>query len=105
MDPNQLPIDIHLAKLLGTFLNRFFIQFMFLFKFFFFYSLISKNKDWILDRRQCPRDWQKGVVPIRNKINLAIQDMPEHDEITSLLSGSGTFYSHYFFAQTQANYF
>ena len=28
-------------------------------------------------------------MPIRNKINLAIQDMPEHEEITKLLNGSG----------------
>ena len=47
--------------------------------------------DWILDRRQCPRDWQKNVLPIRNKINLAIQDMPEHEEITALLSGSSRY--------------
>ena len=57
---DQLPIDIHLTKLL----------------------------DWILDRRHCPRDWQKNVLPIRNKISLAIQDMPEHNDITDLLSGS-----------------
>lgn len=64
MDATKLPIDIHLNKLL----------------------------DWILDRRHCPRDWQKSILPIRNKINLAIQDMPEHDEITSLLSGSTIHY-------------
>ena len=28
---------------------------------------------------------------MRNKINLAIQDMPEHDEITELLSGSSNY--------------
>lgn len=61
---DQLPIDIHLAKLL----------------------------DWVLDRRLSPRDWQKSVLPIRNKINLAIQDMPEHEEITNLLSGSSIHY-------------
>ncbi|CAF0731185.1 unnamed protein product [Brachionus calyciflorus] len=61
---SQLPIDIHLTKLL----------------------------DWILDRRHCPRDWQKNVLPVRNKINQAIQDMPEHPEITSLLSGSSIHY-------------
>jgi len=61
---DRLPIDIHLTKLL----------------------------DWILDRRNCPRDWQKNVTPIRTKINLAIQDMPENDGITALLSGSSIHY-------------
>lgn len=51
-------------------------------------KLFDLFSDWILDRRHCPRDWQKSILPIRNKISLAIQDMPEHDEITSLLSGS-----------------
>lgn len=63
MDP-QLPIDIHLTKLL----------------------------DWILDRRHCQRDWTKSAVPIREKINLAIQDMPEHPEITNLLTGTSIHY-------------
>lgn len=61
---DKLPIDIHLTRLV----------------------------DWLLDRRNCPRDWQKYVAPIRNKINLAIQDMPENEEITSLLSGSTIHY-------------
>ena len=61
---DQLPIDIHLAKLL----------------------------DWVLDRRLSQREWAKSVIPIRNKINMAIQDMPEHEEITSLLSGSTIHY-------------
>ncbi len=42
----------------------------------------------MLDRRLCQRDWQKSVLIIRNAINAAIQDMPEHPEITELLSGS-----------------
>ena len=49
---------------------------------------IGFYKDWILDRRHCNRDWSKNVLPIRTKINLAIQDMPENEEIKSLLSGS-----------------
>lgn len=61
---DKLPIDIHLTRLL----------------------------DWILDHRNCQRDWQKNVTPIRAKINLAIQDMPENDEITSLLAGSSIHY-------------
>jgi hypothetical protein len=46
----------------------------------------------VLDRRLAPRDWQKSVVPIRSKINEAIQDMPEHEAITSLLTGSAIHY-------------
>lgn len=61
---DKLPIDIHLTRLV----------------------------DWLLDRRNCPRDWQKYVTPIRNKINLAILDMPENAEITALLSGSTIHY-------------
>ena len=49
---------------------------------------IGFYKDWILDRRHCNRDWSKNVLPIRTKINLAIQDMPENEEIKSLLFGS-----------------
>ena len=53
---------------------------------------ITIVKDWILDRRHCPRDWIKNVYPIRNRINLAIQDMPEHEAITALLTGSAIHY-------------
>lgn len=64
MESNTFPIDIHLTKLL----------------------------DWILDRRHCQRDWPKNVLPIRAKINQAIVDMPENEEIKSLLSGSTIHY-------------
>uniref|UniRef100_A0A667XE38 CDK5 regulatory subunit associated protein 3 n=1 Tax=Myripristis murdjan TaxID=586833 RepID=A0A667XE38_9TELE len=49
--------------------------------------------DWLLDRRHCNVKWQSAVMAIREKINAAIQDMPENDEIKQLLSGS---YIHYF---------
>jgi len=64
MDSSNLPIDIQCSKILN----------------------------WILDRRHCPREWQKEVMKIRTKINLAIQDMPEHPSITELLSGSTIHY-------------
>jgi len=32
------------------------------------------------------------MLVVRNKINSAIQDMPEHPEITELLSGSSNLY-------------
>lgn len=49
--------------------------------------------DWLVDRRHCNLKWQSLVLTIREKINAAIQDMPESKEITQLLSGS---YIHYF---------
>ncbi|XP_053739603.1 CDK5 regulatory subunit-associated protein 3 [Synchiropus splendidus] len=53
----------------------------------------SKLLDWLLDRRHCNIKWQGAIKVIREKINAAIQDMPENDEIKHLLSGS---YIHYF---------
>lgn len=44
--------------------------------------------DWLLDRRHCNLKWQSAVKGIREKINAAIQDMPENEEIKQLLSGS-----------------
>lgn len=56
---------------------------------------IQTNKllDWLVDRRHCTLKWQSAVMTIREKINAAIQDMPENEEIKQLLSGS---YIHYF---------
>ncbi|XP_048870236.1 CDK5 regulatory subunit-associated protein 3 [Brienomyrus brachyistius] len=53
----------------------------------------SKLLDWLVDRRHCNLKWQGAVMAIREKINSAIQDMPENEEIKQLLSGS---YIHYF---------
>ncbi|KAK5599159.1 CDK5 regulatory subunit-associated protein 3 [Crenichthys baileyi] len=53
----------------------------------------SKLLDWLLDRRHCNIKWQSTVKTVREKINAAIQDMPENEEIMQLLSGS---YIHYF---------
>uniref|UniRef100_U3ETW8 CDK5 regulatory subunit-associated protein 3 n=1 Tax=Micrurus fulvius TaxID=8637 RepID=U3ETW8_MICFL len=53
----------------------------------------SKLLDWLVDRRHCNLKWQAQVRIIREKIALAIQDMPENEEIKCLLSGS---YIHYF---------
>ncbi|XP_018581607.1 CDK5 regulatory subunit-associated protein 3 [Scleropages formosus] len=53
----------------------------------------SKLLDWLVDRRHCNLKWQSAVKVIREKINSAIRDMPENEEIKHLLSGS---YIHYF---------
>ncbi|XP_064472061.1 CDK5 regulatory subunit-associated protein 3-like isoform X2 [Ornithodoros turicata] len=61
-----LPIDIHTNKLL----------------------------DWLISRRHCNKDWQAKALTVREKINAAIQDMPEVDEVTNLLSGTYINYFH-----------
>ncbi|MFH4984055.1 hypothetical protein AB6A40_010764 [Gnathostoma spinigerum] len=64
--PQDLPIDIHSGKLL----------------------------DWLVSRRHCNRDWQKNILSIREKINAAIQDMPEDERIVTLLQGTYINYFH-----------
>ncbi|NXG69593.1 CK5P3 protein, partial [Baryphthengus martii] len=53
----------------------------------------GKLLDWLVDRRHCNLKWQSQVLAIRQKINAAIQDMPENQEIKQLLEGA---YLHYF---------
>lgn len=59
---------------------------------------IQTNKllDWLISRRHCNKDWQDKALVVREKINAAIQDMPEVEEITNLLAGT---YIHYFHCQ------
>lgn len=57
---SQTPIDIHCAKLV----------------------------DWLVQRRHCKRDWGEKLAVIRRKIRSALKDMPENDDIKSLLVGS-----------------
>ncbi|KAG0723741.1 CDK5 regulatory subunit-associated protein 3 [Chionoecetes opilio] len=66
MDEHQLPIDIHLPRLV----------------------------EWLVSRRHVQRDWPGEVEVVRKKINAAIQDMPEHPEVTRLLSGTYINYFH-----------
>ncbi|KAM4691571.1 CDK5 regulatory subunit-associated protein 3 [Rhinophrynus dorsalis] len=54
----------------------------------------SRLLDWLVDRRHCTLKWQSRVLQIREKINQALQDMPEHEEIRSLLSGTYINYFH-----------
>ncbi|NXA42199.1 CK5P3 protein, partial [Eudromia elegans] len=49
--------------------------------------------DWLVDRRHCSLRWQGRVRLIRDKIEAALRDMPENEEIKRLLEGS---YIHYF---------
>ncbi|NXN95368.1 CK5P3 protein, partial [Rhinopomastus cyanomelas] len=53
----------------------------------------GKLLDWLVDRRHCNLKWQNQVLAIREKIEAALQDMPESQEIRQLLEGA---YLHYF---------
>lgn len=66
MDESNIPIDINIGKL----------------------------QDWLISRRHVKKEWQKGILAIREKINNAIQDMPAHESIAALLSGSYINYFH-----------
>ncbi|ELT98163.1 hypothetical protein CAPTEDRAFT_19870 [Capitella teleta] len=66
MEREELPIDIHYNKLL----------------------------DWLTSRRHCQQQWQGAAITIREKINMAIQDMPPVEEITKLLHGTYINYFH-----------
>lgn len=44
--------------------------------------------DWLLSRRHCPQNWQQLALAIREKINVAIQDMPAVEDVTKLLQGT-----------------
>lgn len=52
----------------------------------------SKLLDWIINRRHCNKTWPQQTNLIREKINAAIQDMPEHKGITKLLTGTCNLY-------------
>lgn len=54
----------------------------------------NKLSDWLISRRHCNQDWQGHILTIREKINNAIQDMPVHEGITKLLTGSYINYFH-----------
>ncbi|XP_071942675.1 CDK5 regulatory subunit-associated protein 3-like [Antedon mediterranea] len=57
---------------------------------------ISSNKllDWLIDRRHVQPKWTSVALSVRQKINHAIQDMPEVDEIKQLVVGTYINYFH-----------
>ena len=57
-------------------------------------NIISHQTDWLLSRRHCKQEWREQVPQIREKINVAIQDMPATDELTQLLHGTCKLYSY-----------
>lgn len=48
----------------------------------------QKLNEWLTSRKHCKKDWHSSIQLVREKINAAIQDMPEHKEIVELLSGT-----------------
>jgi uncharacterized protein VirK/YbjX len=44
--------------------------------------------DWLVDRRHCKQQWQAASLIVREKINAALQDMPENDQLAKLLEGT-----------------
>ncbi|XP_039750640.1 CDK5 regulatory subunit-associated protein 3 isoform X2 [Pararge aegeria] len=66
MDESNIPIDINIGKL----------------------------QDWLVSRRHVHKEWQKNIIAVREKINSAIQDMPAHEDIAALLTGSHINYFH-----------
>uniref|UniRef100_A0A8B9VCN1 CDK5 regulatory subunit associated protein 3 n=1 Tax=Anas zonorhyncha TaxID=75864 RepID=A0A8B9VCN1_9AVES len=50
--------------------------------------------DWLLDRRHCGRRWQAQARLVRQRMEAALRDMPEHPEIRQLLAGSALHYFH-----------
>ncbi|XP_010724861.1 LOW QUALITY PROTEIN: CDK5 regulatory subunit-associated protein 3 [Meleagris gallopavo] len=54
----------------------------------------GKLLDWLVDRRHCGLRWQAQVSAVRQKIEAALRDMPEHEEIAQLLAGAAIHYSH-----------
>lgn len=79
MADSTLPIDIHTNKLLGK--THFLLQKSLVYQF----SLT----DWLISRRHCKKDFQKSLDLIRVKVKLAVQDMPQIDEVIQLLKENG----------------
>lgn len=44
--------------------------------------------DWLLSRRHCPQNWPQLALVVREKINVAIQDMPAVEDVAKLLHGT-----------------
>lgn len=60
MNEQDIPIDIHVAKL----------------------------QDWLVSRRIVDKNWHRHVKEVRNLINEALKDMPANEQLVKLLSGA-----------------
>eukprot|EP00126_Sphaerothecum_destruens_P015573 Sdes_comp9595_c0_seq1m1078 len=64
--PEELPIDVYYGKLVS----------------------------WLVERKKVTENWKQAAIVVRNKINEALKDMPEVEEITKILSGNFINYFH-----------
>lgn len=48
---------------------------------------VNKLQDWLISRRIVDKNWHRLVKDIRNQINNALLDMPQHEKLVKLLSG------------------
>jgi len=48
---------------------------------------IAANKllDWLISRHHCTKDWPEKIAAVRQKINDALQDMPQNDTLAKIL--------------------
>jgi len=48
---------------------------------------IAANKllDWLISRQHCTKDWPEKIAIVRQKINEALQDMPQNDTLAKIL--------------------
>lgn len=60
LQEQNIPIDIHIGKLL----------------------------EWLISRHIVGKNWHMQIPEIRNKIAHAINDMPSHEQLVKLLSGT-----------------
>lgn len=57
MEVHNIPIDIHANRLV----------------------------EWLISRHHCTKEWPEKIATVRQKINAAMQDMPEHATIAKIL--------------------
>lgn len=44
--------------------------------------------DWLINRRHCKPQWQAASVIVREKIDAALQKLPDNQELKQLLAGT-----------------
>ncbi|XP_011498512.1 PREDICTED: CDK5RAP3-like protein [Ceratosolen solmsi marchali] len=54
----------------------------------------GKLFEWLVNRRHCKRDWQDSIPIIREKINNALETIPENKELSEILRSSYITYFH-----------
>lgn len=49
---------------------------------------VTKLLEWMESRKVVPKNWSTHIREIRSKITNALNDMPVHNDLVKLLSGS-----------------